>query len=333
MEYGRTIAYGGLTALNPALVINHSMTLTGLAANALYNFRVRSRDAGGRLSISANFTFTTAAAPPAPDTTPPTISAVASSEISASAATITWLTNENSNSQVEFGQTPAYGLTTPLDAAGATNHRVRLTDLAPFARYHYRVKSRDAAGNLAVSGNFTFITSFGFFNFFNTVDPGAGGSAPVSWTNIVKAISIGTGPEKPAGCDGCGSTAVSQQRITSGNGYLEVVANEANQNGRIGLMLGGKPVSGANIDYAIGLCNGARVSIRERGRYRTQTTCRTGDVFRVAVEDGVVKYYKNGAVIYQSRVAYAYPLVAAVALFNPNASVPNAVIATAGRAK
>jgi len=154
VEYGRTTAYGGLTSLDPTLGTNHAVTLTGLTANTLYHFRVRSRDAGGSLSISVDFTFKAAIAPPAPDTTPPEIRRVRS-VVGNSTVTITWLTNENSNSQVEFGPTTAYGLTTPLDPRLITNHQVTLTNLVPNTRYHYRVRSRDAAGNLAVSGDFT----------------------------------------------------------------------------------------------------------------------------------------------------------------------------------
>jgi hypothetical protein len=48
------------------------------------------------------------------DTTPPVISNVAAEGITSSRATITWATNENSDSQVEYGTTPAYGQWTPL---------------------------------------------------------------------------------------------------------------------------------------------------------------------------------------------------------------------------
>ena len=40
----------------------------------------------------------------------------------------------------------------------------------------------------------------------------------------------------------------------------------------------------------------------------------------------LVKYYRNGARIYQSLVAPGYPLVAAASLINLNATVTNAMI-------
>jgi hypothetical protein len=52
----------------------------------------------------------------------------------------------------------------------------------------------------------------------------------------------------------------------------------------------------------------------------------TNDVFRVAIENGVFKYYRNGARIYQSLIAPGYPLVAAASLINLDATVTNAMI-------
>jgi len=94
----------------------------------------------------------------AEDTTAPTISSVAASGISSSAATITWTTNEAADSQVEYGPTTAYGQATSLDASLVTSHSVGLSGLTASTLYHYRVKSKDAAGNLAVSADQTFTT-------------------------------------------------------------------------------------------------------------------------------------------------------------------------------
>jgi hypothetical protein len=58
----------------------------------------------------------------AADTTPPTISSVASSSVTGTGAAITWTTNENSDSQVEYGTTTAYGSSTALNASMLTSH-------------------------------------------------------------------------------------------------------------------------------------------------------------------------------------------------------------------
>jgi hypothetical protein len=53
-----------------------------------------------------------------------------------------------------------------------------------------------------------------------------------------------------------------------------------------------------------------------------------GDVFRVAVESGVVKYYKNGTLLYTSSVAPSYPLIVDTSLNSPTVTVTNVKIAS-----
>src|SRR5256886_14109836 len=127
---------------NSTLVANGTHTLTAVA-----------RDAAGNLTTSAPVSATVAN-----DTIPPVISSVSAFNISSAAATITWATNEASDSQVEYGLTTAYGSSTPLNSSLLTAHAVTLTGLQATTLYHYRVKSRDAAGNLATAADFTFTT-------------------------------------------------------------------------------------------------------------------------------------------------------------------------------
>ena len=96
--------------------------------------------------------------PLATDTVPPVISAVSSSGVSFNAASINWTTNEPSTTQVEYGVTISYGSSTTLNSSLVTGHSAGLSGLSAGTLYHYRVKSRDAAGNLGVSGDFTFTT-------------------------------------------------------------------------------------------------------------------------------------------------------------------------------
>src|SRR5262249_24939044 len=89
------------------------------------------------------------------------ISNVTAGGITASSATITWTTNDNSDSQVEYGVDTGYGLLAPTapNPALLTAHSQVLSGLTAGTVYHYRVKSKDAAGNLGVSGDFTFTTT------------------------------------------------------------------------------------------------------------------------------------------------------------------------------
>jgi len=93
------------------------------------------------------------------DATPPVITSVAALNLTASSATITWSTDDPSTSQVEHGPSTSYGQSTPLDAMLVTSHSVALSGLSAGTVYHYRVRSKDAAGNEAVSGNATLTTA------------------------------------------------------------------------------------------------------------------------------------------------------------------------------
>src|SRR5207245_4626159 len=90
--------------------------------------------------------------------TPPIISSVASITISSSESSITWSTKQAIDSQAEYCLTTGYGSSTPLNSSLLTAHAVTLTGLLASNTYHYRVKSRDAAGNLATSADFTLTT-------------------------------------------------------------------------------------------------------------------------------------------------------------------------------
>src|SRR5205814_1444534 len=114
-----------------------------------------SKDAAGNLTTSTSAIFTTQAA----DTTPPFISAVQSGSVTSSGATITWTTNEAADSQVDYGATTSYGSSTALDTSLVASHSQAVGGLAASTTYHYRVKSKDAAGNPAASGDFTFTTA------------------------------------------------------------------------------------------------------------------------------------------------------------------------------
>jgi len=117
----------------------------------LHTFSARATDASGR---------TGAAAPVAANVdNGAVVSQVAASGITPSSAWVSWATDSASSSEVEFGPTAAYGRTTLLDATLMWQHRQLLAGLQPNTTYHYRVKSRDQRGVLAVSEDRTFTTA------------------------------------------------------------------------------------------------------------------------------------------------------------------------------
>lgn len=95
----------------------------------------------------------------ATDFTSPTISSSSVSNITSSGATINWTTNEAATSQVEYGLTTFYaqGISS-FNVTLSTNHSVVLTGLVSGTTYHYREKTRDAAGNIKLGTDKTFTT-------------------------------------------------------------------------------------------------------------------------------------------------------------------------------
>src|SRR5687768_17302068 len=88
----------------------------------------------------------------------PVIWGVTASAVTSSQATISWTTDTPSDSQVDYGSTTSYGNASALNAALVTAHSVTITGLSSGRLYHFRVRSRDAAANLAVSVDYTFTT-------------------------------------------------------------------------------------------------------------------------------------------------------------------------------
>ncbi|HTI69820.1 MAG TPA: phosphodiester glycosidase family protein [Candidatus Limnocylindria bacterium] len=74
------------------------------------------------------------------------------------AATILWTTTSPSTSQVEYGTTPGFGLSTALNTTLVTNHAVLLTNLLPNTGYYFRAHSSIGA-NAYASSNLFFTTS------------------------------------------------------------------------------------------------------------------------------------------------------------------------------
>jgi hypothetical protein len=82
---------------------------------------------------------------------------IAATAVGQSLATITWKTNGNADSTIEYGLTTAYG-STQTDPYIETNHTITLRGLASGMLYHWRVVSSDQNGNRYVSTDYTFRT-------------------------------------------------------------------------------------------------------------------------------------------------------------------------------
>lgn len=156
VEYGLTSVYDHTTN-SSTMVTSHTKSVTGLTAGTTYHYRVKSKDVANNTATSDDFVFTTSAS--TVDVTAPIISSIQSGSITSTGSTITWTTNENSSSQIEYGLTSSYGNSTTDNLTPVTSHSVVLSSLTPNTTYHFRVKSVDGSGNASVSDDQTFTTT------------------------------------------------------------------------------------------------------------------------------------------------------------------------------
>lgn len=140
-----------------------------LAANPSFtneNVRAKLANTATDLGTSGRDTFygfglvnaQAAAAVSVPDSTAPVISSVIANS-GPNSATITWSTDEESNSTVRYS-TDKTSFIQVSDNADVKSHSVELTGLSDHTLYYYEVESSDAAGNTAVDDNDTQYYSF-----------------------------------------------------------------------------------------------------------------------------------------------------------------------------
>jgi hypothetical protein len=156
VEYGTTTSYG-LSLGAREEKTDHSVKITGLAPGTLYHFKTQSLDPGDlrdysqSLGYSADYTFTTTAAP--------ALANVIFSDTSTNSTILSFDTNKASSSTIEYGATTDYGQTIKDDSGGGTTkHVVRMSDLQDGTTYQVKVTIRDADNNEVVSPGHAFTT-------------------------------------------------------------------------------------------------------------------------------------------------------------------------------
>lgn len=157
----------------------------------------------------------------------PVISGVSSNNLTSSGTTIVWATNEPSNSQVEYGTTPAYGSTTAVNPAMVTSHSIVLSGLQASTTYHYAVVSQDGNGNLNTSGDFTFATSAPGLQTLLQIQGNATELTGTSNGSVVTPTTAPAGFEGTVVLNGTGSVNLTGSE--NGNGvYLQNCCGNAN---------------------------------------------------------------------------------------------------------
>ena len=128
------------------LTKNHKVDLENLDPDTRYFYRVSSTDAAGNTSrFKRGFFHTKGRA----DTRPPVIvKGPIADEVSDASAIIVWLTNEVSNSIVDYATRDDLSNPTRIEIdESVEEHRVELTGLEADTRYFFRIRSVDAVGN------------------------------------------------------------------------------------------------------------------------------------------------------------------------------------------
>ena len=180
--------------------------------------------------------------------------------------------------------------------------------------------ARDAANNSTTSGAFTV-----------TVQNGAppvltGGGQPVIWTSLVNTTAWAGALRKTSGCQGCSDAgALSEQLLTSGDGAVEFSVSKKGLTTWVGLSGGNTGTSGSELRFGYRL-NGGVAEVRELNTVDTSTPVVAGDVLRIAIRGGVVRYAKNGVEFYTSGTSLSYPLAVDTSLLDLGSEVNSAMI-------
>jgi len=151
-----------VTGSNNRAIISDATGFYGAVDLVPGNYNVTASGAGFG-TASSNFTVVAGSVVtidlllPNNDTVPPLLSNIRATNITSSSADVLWTTDESANSIVDYALTTSYGvsLTNPTLVVG---HAVNLSGLSAGTTYHFRVRSKDGAGNSSASGDFTFTT-------------------------------------------------------------------------------------------------------------------------------------------------------------------------------
>ncbi len=94
-----------------------------------------------------------------PNPTSLVITNVRATDVTQTGATISWNLSDYGTGQVQYGTTTTYGLLSTPETSFDWNYHIQpLSNLKPGTLYHYRVSSSNRAGQLTVSGDYTFTT-------------------------------------------------------------------------------------------------------------------------------------------------------------------------------
>ncbi|HRH23122.1 MAG TPA: fibronectin type III domain-containing protein [Candidatus Magasanikbacteria bacterium] len=175
-------------------IINYYLD-TDIDTGTTYYYKVTAEDDDGNISAFSTVVSDDPNGTGGTDVSSPTISNVTTSSVGSNSLTITWETDEVSDSYVDyiteeggdFSSADTVGLTTMRNnAAGLGVHTVALTNLLPNTTYYYRVRSLDPDGNEGIGtqapNGYSFTTLSGPVISDVSTDQIRNTQARVTWT-------------------------------------------------------------------------------------------------------------------------------------------------------
>jgi hypothetical protein len=148
----------------------------------------------------------------------------------------------------------------------------------------------------------------------------------VTFQNAVGVSVNGNSLTKTA-AQGWGNAGASSTQSINSDGFVEFSTLERNKAKIAGLSNGDSGQADTDVDFGIVLNASGNVVVREAGADRGQFgTYNAGDVLRVEVVERVVRYYRNGALLFTSTKAPVLPLLLDTALNQTGSTITNAVI-------
>jgi len=179
IDIGNDLTYGRTEGNLEDNVKNHSVTVTNLNPGETYLFRVRSRDIADHETVDDNtgvgYEFTTNALA--------TITGVEVKNITATAATVTWNSDTNAYSYINYGTTESYGIIIGKEDAVTKTHSITIAGLTPGTKYYFRARVKDISGNY----------SLGSSGYFSTLAEGEAGTGETAQSPSISSIKSSNG--------------------------------------------------------------------------------------------------------------------------------------------
>lgn len=170
-----------------------------LSAGVTYYYKVITTDGDGNVSAFSTIVADEPNGQGGTDTTPPSISGVATSSVTTQSVVITWETDELSKSYVDYSTdssnlSSTVGSVSMVDnAAGIGPHQVTLSGLTPDTHYYFKVRSTDIGDIEATDNNsgenYEFTTLSGPAIADVAVSQVSNQGATIVWTTDVAADS------------------------------------------------------------------------------------------------------------------------------------------------